>query len=225
MSQPIFINNVRKRFGTTVALRAVALDVTSSESCAIVGENGAGKSTLLAICAGMLRPDSGEVRVFGARPWRRHEFMPVSKRVGVVLSSAFLYPQFSVLQNLQLFAALYGVEPRSPIDHIIARFGLETFLSRPVGELSQGMTKRVALARAMLHDPELLILDEPFAHLDEEWKQRFAALLAERSARGFATLFSSHEPELISRSKARVVELSQGVSCRQTGVVQEAYGA
>jgi len=210
MKPLVIVSNISKRFGLTIALRELSLVVSTGQTLAFVGDNGAGKSTLLSLISGLLRPDSGSIELMGACPNVRRDYCRIASRVGVLQHQALLYSQLSVEQNLRLFASLFGVAKPGRVTESLELFGILPLADRQVSELSQGMLKRVALSRVFLHRPELLLLDEPFAHLDIEWKERVAQLLNEHGRAGGTTLFSSHEPELIRKSGAEVVPLKLG---------------
>ena len=154
-----------RRFAGVTALHALDLTVGAGEAVAVFGPNGAGKSTLLRLLATLLRPSAGAVRLFeravtdGGAAARR--------RIGVLSHQSFLYPDLTPTENLDFYARMFGV-PRSAerVRALIARVGLTGWAHRPVRTLSRGLEQRCALARALVHEPELLLLDEPFTGLD-----------------------------------------------------------
>jgi heme exporter protein A len=181
---------VRRRFGPMEALKGVDLTVPTGSCVALFGSNGAGKTTLLRVLAGLLRPTSGRVELLGIR-------LPGSpqlrRRIGVVAHDSFLYPDLSAVENLRYYARLYGVTQADRPAELLARFGLEAAAGRPVRTYSRGMTQRLSLARAILHRPELLLLDEPFAGLDPAVTGLVERTLRSLHADGSTIIFSSHD--------------------------------
>src|ERR1700679_3701975 len=173
------VENVSKLFGAFAALRQVSAELEPGKCYVLVGENGAGKSTLLRILAGLLRPSHGNVRVFGDS-----EPHDMRERIGYMSHAAMLYDEFTGEENLRYFASLYaGRACLAPAD-ALRQVGLDPNLKRPVGQYSQGMRQRASLARVLLAQPELLLLDEPFSNMDVESVRQMVALLAKfRSGR------------------------------------------
>ena len=156
-----------RRFGEKLAVDAVDLDVRRGEILALLGHNGAGKTTTVRLLNGVLAPSAGEARIFGLSPERSGP--AVRARIGVLTESQSLEERLDARENLRYFAALYGypaelVEGR--IDELLEEFGLSQAADKPVGGFSKGMKQRLALARALQHEPELLFLDEPTSGLD-----------------------------------------------------------
>jgi heme exporter protein A len=163
---------VAKRFGHVRALRGIDFRLGVGESLAVFGPNGAGKTTLLRILAGLLKPDGGEVRFGGERLVRANAAH--RRRVGLISHHSLLYDGLTAAENLAFYARLYGVaDPRSAAARGLAGVGLESRGSDQVATFSRGMVQRLAIARALLHDPDVMLLDEPFSGLD----QRAAAAL------------------------------------------------
>src|ERR1700676_3064618 len=151
------LENVSKLFGSFAALRQVSVELELGKCYVLIGENGAGKSTLLRILAGLLRPSFGTVKVFGED--EPHE---VRDRIGYMSHAPMLYDELTGEENLRYFASLYpDRECLSPAQSLI-QVGLDPTLPRPLGQYSQGMRQRTSLARVLLAQPELLLLDEPF---------------------------------------------------------------
>jgi ABC-type multidrug transport system ATPase subunit len=154
------LSDVSKLYGTFAALRRVTLTLEAGRCYVLLGENGAGKSTLLRVLAGLLRPTYGTARVLGATP------QEVRDRVGYMSHAPMLYDEFSALENLRYFASLYpGRVCLAPAAALTA-VGLDPALDRPLAQYSQGMRQRASLARVLLSQPELLLLDEPFSNMD-----------------------------------------------------------
>jgi heme exporter protein A len=171
-SPALEVVGVTRRFGHVRALRGVDFGLAVGESLAVFGPNGAGKTTLLRVVAGLLKPDSGEVRFGGERLVRGNAAH--RRRVGLISHHSLLYDGLTAAENLVFYARLYGVaDPRAAALRALADVGLEGRAADQVGTFSRGMVQRLAIARALLHDPEVMLLDEPFSGLD----QRAAAAL------------------------------------------------
>jgi heme exporter protein A len=183
---------LRRDFGDRTALDGIDLRIDPGESVAVLGPNGSGKSTLLRILAGLLRPSGGEVSVLGCDlPKETHR---LRGRVGYLGHEPLLYRDLSPRENLELAAALHGIgteaaEPR--IDVLLDSVGMTGRAGDRVAELSAGMRQRIDICRAVLHEPELLLLDEPDAHLDPEARRRIAPLIA--SGNGRTRVVVSHD--------------------------------
>lgn len=151
-------------YGRTVALDRIDLDLDEGVT-GLFGQNGSGKSTLLRVVAGLLRPTGGSVTIGGARLDLRDESF--RRRLGYAGHDSGLYPHLSIKENLELFGRLYGCSAGAP-GTILERVGLADRRDSRVGELSAGLKRRAAVARALLHDPDILLLDEPYANLDDD---------------------------------------------------------
>ena len=173
------LRGLRREFGDRAALDGVELRLRRGESLAVLGPNGSGKSTLLRILAGLLRPSGGDVSVLGCiLPKETHR---IRGRVGYLGHEPLLYRALSPRENLELAGALHGLDPEacdSRIDALLEAVGMTSRGRDRVAELSAGMRQRVDICRAVLHEPELLLLDEPDAHLDAEARRRIAPLVA-----------------------------------------------
>lgn len=191
---------VSRRYGRVRALSDVDLEIAPGEKVAIFGPNGSGKTTLLKIVAGLLRPSSGEVAINGNDP------RLVRGRLGYLGHHPYLYPHLSVGENLALFARLYGV-PQTAAETALARMGLRAKRDALVHTLSRGEIQRAALARCILHDPALLLMDEPFTGLDEE----ASATLPEILQRDGTTLLMATHNHVRGRAIAdRTLVLERG---------------
>lgn len=155
---------------------------------AIFGDNGAGKSTLLRVIAGLARPTSGTVRIFG-----ESHCPEVTTRLGYMAHAPLLYDEMTGMENLRYFAGLYGINGAAVCRQAMVTVGLDPALSRRVGEYSQGMRQRLSLARATLHDPEILLLDEPFSNLDQHSSRAMAQLLGKMRDAGKTVLVVTHQ--------------------------------
>ena len=194
-----------RRFGDRVALERVTLDVPAGATVAVLGPNGAGKSTLLRILAGLLRPTEGTAAVFGRTLPR--DGWAVRGRVGFLAHEAMLYRELTARENLQFHAGLFGVQA-ARIDAVLEAVGMTARADSRVAELSRGMTQRIAVARAVLHEPELLLLDEPVANLDPGAAEQVAPLIgpASRATR----ILTSHDPQAALADADLVLALRGG---------------
>lgn len=164
MTNLLELREVSVAFGRTVALKSVNLALEGGVA-GLFGPNGSGKSTLLRVLAGLLRPTSGAVRAFGAPISMKNEAL--RGRIGYVGHRAGLYGRLTVMENLELFAHLHGAAP-GRARTVSEQLGLGDRLATPVAALSAGYKRRAAVARALIHEPQLLLLDEPYANLDDE---------------------------------------------------------
>jgi heme exporter protein A len=166
------VEDLARAFGHVQALRGVTFALGEGEVLAVFGPNGAGKSTLLKILAGLLRPDRGHVRIHG-QPLLRGDAAQ-RRRLGLISHASLCYDGLTAAENLEFYARLYGLpDPRRTARGALAGVGLEQRADAPAWTMSRGMLQRLAIARALLHDPEIVLLDEPFTGLD----QRAAASL------------------------------------------------
>lgn len=210
MSEPALrASGLGKRFGRSVALEGVDLELPAGASLAVLGPNGAGKSTLLRLIAGLARPTAGALQVFGTPA---HQ--PAARaRVGFIGHASLLYPSLTARENLLFAARLQRVAGAAArVEQWLERSGLTRVAGLPVSHFSRGMSQRLAIARGLVHDPSLVLLDEPFAGLDVESRGRVLELLdAEQREAGFAVLIASHDPLPAPGWAHRELALRQGV--------------
>jgi heme exporter protein A len=176
----IELDGLERRYGERVALAGVSARVETGQTLAVLGGNGAGKTTLLRVLAGLLRPHGGSVRVLDAELPRERWKLPGN--VGYLGHDPLLYRDLSGRENLRYHARLHGTAPER-VDTVLEQVGMERRADDPVRELSRGMVQRIAVARAVLHEPPLLLLDEPRANLDPAAADLLEPLIGRASGR------------------------------------------
>ncbi|MBW7476376.1 ABC transporter ATP-binding protein [Paenibacillus oenotherae] len=187
----IHVEEVAKSFQGKEILRNVSFNADRGEVVGLLGPNGAGKTTIIRLLNGVISADSGTIRVDGLDPHTNGN--DIRKIVGVVTESAGLYPEMSGRENLLFFAKLYNCEDRSRIEWLLELLGLDKYSDKPVGVYSTGMKKRLAIAKAVLHDPALLFLDEPTNGLDPDGIQDVIGYLRTlNKEQGTTILICSH---------------------------------
>jgi heme ABC exporter ATP-binding subunit CcmA len=184
------VEGVWKYYGDFAALRDIAFRVIPGSSVALLGRNGAGKTTLLRILAGLSKPSQGAVTIHGGNV--REE--STRRRIGVLGHGISLYDELSAIENLIVFGRLYNLpDPRKRAEEMLERTGLDRVRDGLVREFSRGMRQRLAVARVFLHDPELLLLDEPFTALDDKAIAVLQSLLQDMRDRGRTIVMSTHQ--------------------------------
>jgi heme exporter protein A len=185
----VVLRGAGRRYGERAALRDVSLELEAGRTLVVFGPNGAGKTTLLRMLATLLRPNAGEVRVLGgALP---DDGWSVRGRIGFLGHEALLYRELSGRENLRFHARLHGVAP-ARVEAVLDAVGMTARAGDPVAELSRGMVQRLAVARAVLHEPELLLLDEPLANLDPAAAAQVQPLIG--AGAGRTRVITSHDP-------------------------------
>lgn len=209
LSPCIAARGLRKTYGLLPVLRGVDLEVPHGQLLALLGANGAGKSTLLRCLAGISRPNGGTLEVLGS-PW--HPTRPtrsVIGRIGFVAHDPLVYLDLTPRQNLEFFARLYGIAGKRAAEQL-ERFEISRFADRATRTLSRGTLQRLSLARALLHEPALLLLDEPFTGLDDTGQELLRRALQESSAAGAAVILVSHELARVAELAHRIIVLAGG---------------
>ncbi len=186
----VVLRDLRRAYGERVALDGVTLSLPHGATLAVFGANGAGKTTLLRVLATLLRPHAGEARVLGCALPR--EGWAVRGRLGLLAHEPLLYRDLTALENLRFHARLHGVAA-GRAGELLEAVGMARRADEPVRALSRGMAQRVAICRALLHEPELLLLDEPLAHLDPGAAGAVAPLIGRAS--GATRVLISHDVE------------------------------
>jgi heme exporter protein A len=221
----IELNGLARYFGEREALADVSLSLGESRTLVVFGPNGAGKTTLLRVLATLLRPHDGAVRVLGsAIP---DDSWEVRGRIGLLGHEPLLYRELSPAQNLRFHARLHGIDARRATE-VLAAVEISGRSDEPLRTLSRGMVQRVAIARTILHDPELLLLDEPFANLDPAAIELVAPLIGPSSGR--TRVVCSHDPsgglaeaDLVLGLRAGRVALLADAAAVEAGQITELY--
>ena len=191
---------------------------------AIFGENGAGKSTLLRIIAGLAKPTRGAVSFDSAME------RALPRNVAYMAHASMLYDELSGMENLRYFGGLYGIFDASHFEQLMRRVGLDPRLTRRVGDYSQGMRQRLSLARAIIHDPKVVLLDEPFSNLDAASSREIATLILEMRSAGKCVLVVTHQAGLLDGvadeslllSGGRVLARAEGIAAGRSAGIREA---
>jgi heme exporter protein A len=206
----IRVRRLVKRFGLKTVLGGIDLDVQPGEFVALLGPNGAGKTTLLRILASLSHPSMGEVSVAGHR--LPHQAAAVRARLGVVSHVPLLYGDLTAEENLHFYGRLYGIARLGQrVSEVLAMIGLETRRRDLVRTFSRGMQQRLAIGRAVLHDPDVMLFDEPHTGLDQDASAMLDGVLRSVAAQGRTVLMTSHD---LARSEALATRfdiLSRGV--------------
>jgi heme ABC exporter ATP-binding subunit CcmA len=198
---------LEKRFGPLVALHPLDLDLAPGEALAVLGPNGAGKSTLLRLLAGLARPSRGSIEVASGSASRAER----RRAVGLVGHATFLTPTLTTRENLLFAARLYGLDaPTERAARALADAELEAVAERRAGALSRGLAQRAAIARALLHDPALVLLDEPWTGLDARAAAQLSARLAAVTGAGRALVVTTHDLARVCGLARRALVLARG---------------
>jgi len=211
----IEVRKLVKRFGLKTVLRGLDFTVQPGEFVALLGPNGAGKTTFLRILASLSRPSLGQVRVAGySLP---DEAAQVRARLGVVSHMPLLYPDLTAEENLRFYARMYGLEDQSArITEVLEMVGLEKRRADLVRTFSRGMQQRLAIGRAVIHDPEVMLFDEPYTGLDQDASEMLDEVLKSVAARGRTVVMTSHDLARAEDLATRFDILSRGVIAAST---------
>jgi ABC-2 type transport system ATP-binding protein len=204
------VEHLIKDFGPFRAVDDVSFSIGEGETVGLLGVNGAGKSTIIHIIMGMILPSAGEIRIFGKDPRRHRE--AVFARVNFISPYVGFPARLTVRENLLVYARLYNVRDRNrKVDELMRQFGIEQIANTPMGRLSSGETSRVGLCKALLNDPEFLLLDEPLASLDPHAAAEVQQILLDRQRRhGTAILYTSHTMSHVEEICRQIVFLDRG---------------
>jgi sodium transport system ATP-binding protein len=207
----VTVRDLEKTLGTNKVLRGISFEARSGEIFGLLGPNGAGKTTTLRIICTLLTPDAGSVEVLGFDTRRAPE--EVRRRIGVVTADIGIYPRLSARENIAYFAELSGVldgELTRRVDGVIERLDMGTFANQRAESLSSGQKQKVAIARAIVHDPPVLMFDEPTSNLDVLASKEIREFMVESKGRGKCVIFSTHVMHDAERLCDRVTVLHQG---------------
>ncbi len=213
MAKPIMLQakGLKKAYGNLVAVDDISFQVNQGETIGLLGPNGAGKTTTVSMIAGLLAPDSGQVLIDGAPV--TGDTNPVKRKIGLVPQDLALYDELPALANLQLFAALYdmsGAQAGAAIDAALELVGLKDRAKDKVATFSGGMKRRLNLAAALLHDPSVLLLDEPTVGVDPQSRNAIFDNLETLKARGKTLVYTTHYMEEAERLCDRIVIVDHG---------------
>ena len=206
----IVVEGLIKQFGRFAALRGVDAEFDSGKFYVIVGDNGAGKTTLLRGLAGLAHPTRGSISILGKSP------REACRELGYMAHPSLLYDEMSGMENLRYFARLYGIFGDERCGEVIRSVGLDPELARPVGQYSQGMRQRMSLARAILHDPQILLLDEPFSNVDVHSAWEMAALLGGMRDAGKTIFVVTHQAAVLKDVADEFVWMQAGKIVNRT---------
>jgi ABC-type multidrug transport system ATPase subunit len=200
---------VFKQFGRFAALRGVNAEFAAGRLYAILGDNGAGKTTLLRVLAGLAQPTRGSVSILGTT-----ELRSVCHELGYMAHPSLLYDEMSGAENLRYFGRLYGIS--NSMAASMTAVGLDPTLMRPVAQYSQGMRQRLSLARALLNDPKVLLLDEPFSNVDVRSAREMVTLLAQMRSTGKTICVVTHQASLLEGTADEFVWMEAGQMTSRT---------
>ncbi len=206
----IAVKALIKQFGRFAALRGVDAEFHAGKFHVILGDNGAGKTTLLRAIAGLAEPTRGTISIRGKSP------REACRDLGYMAHPSLLYDEMSGMENLRYFARLYDIAGDSRCEEVIRAVGLDPALARPVGQYSQGMRQRMSLARAILHDPRILLLDEPFSNVDVHSAREMVGLLAGMRDAGKTIFVVTHQAALLQGAADEFVWMQSGKIVERT---------
>src|SRR5580698_9053010 len=211
MPSAVTVTGLVKQFGRFAALRSVTAEFASGRLYAILGDNGAGKTTLLRTIAGLTPPTRGSISILGTIDLRS-----VCSQLGYMAHPSLLYDEMSGMENLRYFARLYDVTDDERCAQTIRAVKLDPSLVRPVGQYSQGMRQRMSLARALLNDPKILLLDEPFSNVDARSSREMGGLLRQLRDGGKTILVVTHQATLLREVADEFVWMEAGQIVNRT---------
>jgi ABC-type multidrug transport system ATPase subunit len=206
----ILIEGLIKQFGRFAALRGVGAEFAAGKFYVILGDNGAGKTTLLRALAGLAQPTRGTISILGRSP------QGACREIGYMAHPSLLYDEMSGMENLRYFARLYDIVGDGRCEQAIRSVRLDPELTRPVGQYSQGMRQRMSLARAILHDPKILLLDEPFSNVDVHSAREMAQLLKGMRDAGKTIFVVTHQASLLEGVADEFVWMEYGKIVERT---------
>ncbi len=205
----IDVQNLSKSFGPVHAVDGVSMTIGRGEFAALIGANGAGKTTLIRLLAGLSRPTDGRILIGGCDT--RREAVAARRLTGVIGHDPYLYPDLTAQENLRFYSRMFGLgNAADRVRTMLERVGLDHRRNEPVRSFSRGMLQRLALARALLHDPPLLLFDEPFTGLDIYAEAAFKEMLRTLIAQDRTVLMALHDISYALRHAGRILVLRRG---------------
>jgi ABC-type multidrug transport system ATPase subunit len=220
MPPAVVVTDLVKQFGRFAALRGVSAEFSGGKLYAILGDNGAGKTTLLRALAGLTPPTRGIISMLGATDLRS-----VCGQMGYMAHPSLLYDEMSGMENLGYFAGLYDVHNKDQrCAEVIRAVQLDPSLTRPVGQYSQGMRQRMSLARALLNDPKILLLDEPFSNVDLGSAREMVSLLTGLRDAGKTIFVVTHQASLLEGAADEFIWMEAGQIASRTSDLAERLG-
>ena len=227
MSTVLELENVTKRFGNVVALNDITFKVRRGQVFGYLGPNGAGKTTTIRIITGLLKPDEGTVRLFGKNPYSDdRESLEAKRNIGVVLEKPGCFPHVSVYGNLLYYGKIYGLKNvHERVIRLLKRFDLWRWRNLKAGALPDEAERKLAIARALLHDPELLIFDEPTSGLDSEGRLEIRRLLRKLARTGKTMFLSSNNFREVQEMCSHIAIINEGkiVACDELRKLRKKY--
>jgi heme exporter protein A len=225
----IEIKKLTKQADNKLILRGIDLSITQGETVAILGPNGAGKSTLLKVLATLIKPTSGLVKINGLDLKKDH--IEVKKMFGYLPHSSLLYDHYTPLENLVFFGNLYGVKDvEDRARKLVNEVGLSFFINEPVKNFSRGMIQRIAIARAIIHEPKIMLLDEPHTGLDQGAISILNNVILSMKQKGCTTLMVTHDFKQAAEICDRIIIVKNGkiaddfkINSQSLSLVSEKY--
>jgi len=206
----LLASRLTRRFGNRLAVDNVSFAVRRGEVFGLLGPNGAGKTTILRMLGGLIMPTAGHAEVDGVRI-ERSSADAIRSRIGFLTETPGLWEQLTVADNMNTFAKLFGVMGSGSVERLLRRFDLWDRRDDRAAQLSKGMKQKLALARALVHDPEVILLDEPTANLDPETSRGVRDLISDLRDRGRAVIVSTHNLDEVERLATRLALISTGL--------------
>jgi heme exporter protein A len=204
----IEIFEVSKRYGDFFALKKVSFDIDQGECMALLGSNGAGKTTLLKILATHIVPSTGSVKISGEDAFKKGEI--IRKKIGLVTHDSYLYDELTIKENLHFYAQHFSIHREEAVLNLMEFLGLKRWYNVPVKQLSHGLRKRADIGRALIHNPDVILLDEPFAGLDANTCEILVHYFKGQKENGKTLVVSSHSVEWIRKICTREVVIYKG---------------
>lgn len=209
-SPPVQVENVSKAFGRVPVLRGLSLEVREGEVLSLLGLNGIGKTTLIRVLAGLTKPDSGFVKIMGLSPVLQGQL--VRRGIGVVTHDPLLYDDLTVLENLKFAGRMFGLDRLDArIEAVADSLGVATRLNQRTGGLSHGLRKRISIVRALIHEPSVLLMDEPESGLDQQAIDLLESVIGGLARAGRTVVMTTHSMSNALSFGHRLAILSGGV--------------